>query len=498
MRRIIIAVFIIVLFLILISACRPGDQAAPCRHTDVDNVRPTGEQIERRGETDPFLPGFVWVQKETGDEAARTVDGQVVDLADPARVADLLNDWHCPGDNRGLTSDDLASAVETEAWLAVVGAADLVALPEQLPVTAALDILRDFEPLPVQLLGTANHWGAMPGVLPVGAGPNANEVPEAAPADGGPSVVAIVDTGFYGHQGIIKGAGLDDLDSRPDPGSDDELSGRRQYGRLAWLLHRIWQAPVEQIDDYRSGSAICDVSHGEFVADIMRQVDPGVTLYGFNAFPARLGKDGEEARCWETSELAVAFTIARMEASGVQFDAVNMSLGTYAHDGGNQPVTMPALEALLGETAPDWAGVIYASSGNQAERPETVGSPVYPAAYPSVTGVGVLAENGDWVVWDEDGKPVASPVADAPPWAWLVTPGCHLMGRGGPDPEVWQVWSGSSFASPLAAIHGLVGVAGGGTQIGLDYDEIASSMVLPADGGPIADPRHCPRAVQIG
>jgi hypothetical protein len=200
----------------------------------------------------------------------------------------------------------------------------------------------------------------------------------------------------------------------------------------------------------------CGASHGEFVANVVEAANPKATTISANAFPWR----GEG--CWASSEdqvlAATALLLAEAETSQRPFDAINFSLGAEPHPVQGVGDLVPplllrvTLEELLAEVADDGT-VLYAAAGNR-EPDEKM--QIYPAAYPDVIGVGAADPIDRPTVWED---PDEAPIIGFTPasWAALTAPGCDMVAvatADGLDSDEVVVWSGSSFASPVAAAIG--------------------------------------------
>jgi hypothetical protein len=489
-----IVLIVVFLVLLMVRACS-APVVADCRL--VQEASPGGAEdeapVDDRGDTGSHLEGVVFVANGQADDATAALGGgAAVDLSSSDGVTDFLNEWHCPGGERGLDRSDLAPVVDSEIWQSMSNRLDLVELPDGLGLEDAIATLttEGIEADPVQVLGTANHYGALPGVSPSelvelqGVGQKIQTDRER----GSERVIAVIDTGFYGHTEIVMGAGLK-VQNYDGLNSELVTPGRPFYDRLPW---RFGRAPVADLDRYQGGPGLCSISHGEFVASVVRQVDSSATIVGVNAFPVRHDKNDPRANCWETSEIMVMFALGRLEASGLAFDALNMSLGSHSHLvlseaelGSEEPtididpdlsVSLISMDGAFGDgELPRWIGSAYASGGNTISYR---GVPVYPAAYDAFVGTSAISRDGLWFVWDEDESPLPAPPGGPGvvpqrgqidyPWIQMFAPGCDLVGLGAPSADDAVLWSGSSFASPMAA------AVGTGRSIG--YDMIPDSM----------------------
>jgi subtilisin family serine protease len=240
---------------------------------------------------------------------------------------------------------------------------------------------------------------------------------------------------------------------------------------------------LETIPDYwerpASGRRLVDdldshIGHGTFIAGIVRQIAPDTQVRAIRV----MYSDGIVASSALVS--ALTWLRARLDdaeqtaAAGGQVDpaslvdVVSLSLGGYLEAPLEQTPHAPLIEAVDALTA---RGVfVVAGAGNDSTR-----RPFYPAALagrprrpdtlpvvsvgafnPNVTKAG-FSNDGYWVTCWASGVNVASTV---PMWlsgdrtpALRAAPGA--VGRETLDPDNfstgWAIWSGSSFATPLAA-----------------------------------------------
>jgi hypothetical protein len=174
--------------------------------------------------------------------------------------------------------------------------------------------------------------------------------------------------------------------------------------------------------------------HGTFTAGIVRQVAPRceIVIYRFTRGDG-LGTDADAAAM-------LLRAAADGHRAGVR-TVINASFGT--------PASPPAVRAAVDHihaTCPDV--LIVASAGNNGSD-----QPVYPAAFPSVVGVGALTH---------DLRP--APFSSFGPWVGCSTVGIGVVstfvpGVSPPEPDPrnpdqvfgadpWAMWSGTSFAAP--------------------------------------------------
>jgi hypothetical protein len=91
--------------------------------------------------------------------------------------------------------------------------------------------------------------------------------------------------------------------------------------------------------------------------------------------------------------------------------------------------------------------VVFAAGGN-TPAPERI----FPAAFNHVRAVAAARVGGVPVAWDPHAASPRQPV-DIPrrPWITDAAPGVDLVGSSGVSSDPWVKWSGSSFASAVAA-----------------------------------------------
>jgi subtilisin family serine protease len=199
-------------------------------------------------------------------------------------------------------------------------------------------------------------------------------------------------------------------------------------------LHSPWlQDPVaghvddeDEYDDDGSGTLDLEAGHGTFITGIVQQLCPDAEVH-VGGVLSSFG-DGDVAT------VIAAFENALTHAG--PFDIVILSLGGYMTDD-DGALFGAALGRLLGD------GLGIAAAGNQLTS-----RPYFPAALPSIVGVGALGEGdkawftnfGGWVDACAPGIDVVSTFflddADAP-----VEP--PFTG--------WARWSGTSFSAPKVA-----------------------------------------------
>ncbi len=222
----------------------------------------------------------------------------------------------------------------------------------------------------------------------------------------------------------------------------------------AWMSSSIIHG-ADDVEVLHDGA----VSHGTFVASLLRQIAPthAVSMAMAREYEGGDGSDPDHPEPGPTTELHVAGAIDRLleRHKGVcVVDALNLSIGGPTED----DLVMVTLQQAVAR----WRAVfpktpIFAAAGNTPE-PETI----YPAAFRYIRGVAAADGDGSQIVWAPDDSTV-----DPPARAWVddVGPGSGLIGLGGRAPDDTIKWSGSSFAAAVASASyvngGPVEVAGG-------------------------------------
>jgi hypothetical protein len=187
------------------------------------------------------------------------------------------------------------------------------------------------------------------------------------------------------------------------------------------------------------------VSHGTFVASLLRQMAPTHSVS-----MARAGGYGDATDTEShpepqpTTELHVADAIHRLiERHGGDkdnVDALNLSVGGMSLGDLEMATLRSAIERWRAEfpSAP-----VFAAGGNTTSPRK-----VYPAALRSVRGVAAANRRGEQIVW-EDGQET-DPVPPNRSWVDDVAPGSGLLGLSGVENPPAIKWSGSSFAAAVA------------------------------------------------
>lgn len=276
---------------------------------------------------------------------------------------------------------------------------------------------------PVHLTGFLGHWGAFTGTDPQICDRNG----EPAAPEGEPINVGVIDTGFLPDNGIAEAG----------PGD--------------WSI---------QNTDHSVDNGVCPVSHGEFVGSVVKAVNPAARVYTANAFPL-------SGRCWESDEFQVAWAAARLAALAPAIEGIevfNFSVGAEPHTALSTgttyaPVILPIVIDLLFESGVAGGDQVYAAAGNAPGL-----TSLQPADLDGVIAVAAADEDGEPVVWvrNELGD-VEGVVNEPPPWTQLLAPGCNIVAVGTDltaNANEVVVWSGSSFAAPIAAVT----LAGGNVE----------------------------------
>lgn len=194
-------------------------------------------------------------------------------------------------------------------------------------------------------------------------------------------------------------------------------------------------------------------SHGTFVVGLIRRSAPQYKVSIAKAGGLRQAeRDDEGSRHrhvpnptteWHVTD-ALLRLIGRHGEEG-SIAVLNLSLGVAAADPAADNALVMLRAALDRFRTAFPKCVIFASAGNSNGTP-----PNYPAAFQDVRGVAAASDGGGQVVWTEDPAPKVTP-ADPRAWVSDVAPGCDLGGISGIQGGPTIRWSGSSFASALAA-----------------------------------------------
>jgi hypothetical protein len=199
------------------------------------------------------------------------------------------------------------------------------------------------------------------------------------------------------------------------------------------------------------------VSHGTFVASVIRRVAPDHRLSMASARPdpgyMESSEDGHivGAAPQPTDELNVFGAIVRLVERHHEDEvaALNLSLGAHeCPDSGTFLLTLRiALDYWL-DFFPKRP--IFAAGGNSECQQE-----IYPAAWEDIRAVGAATNGGDTIVWSS-----GSDIVPAPGRHWITdwAPGHRIRGLSGVSPDDLIEWSGSSFACAVATAASVAGV----------------------------------------
>lgn len=213
-----------------------------------------------------------------------------------------------------------------------------------------------------------------------------------------------------------------------------------------WMKAGLFNDPID-IDPVAAPQT---VSHGTFVAGLLRQIAPthSVSMARAGGFAEIQDRDdlGSETHPepQPTTELHVADAIHRLierhDGHRGRVDALNLSVGGIGL-GNREMATIRSAVERWRELFP--AAPVFAAAGNTTSPRK-----VYPAALPSVRGVAAANHDGDQVVWDEGQE--TDPVPARRRWVDDVAPGSGLLGLSGVEEPPAIKWSGSSFATAIA------------------------------------------------
>jgi hypothetical protein len=225
----------------------------------------------------------------------------------------------------------------------------------------------------------------------------------------------------------------------------------------AWMSSSIIHG-VDDVEELHEE----DVSHGTFVASLLRQIAPShaVSMAKAGVFEASDQHGADHPLPDPTTEIHVAGAIDRLierHKGACAVAALNLSIGG-ATEEDFVMVTLQQAIARWRDSFPTTP--IFAAAGNTPD-PETI----YPAGFRYVRGVAAADRSGKQVVWQADDSEVEPDPRD---WVDDVGPGSGLIGLGGSGADNTIKWSGSSFASAVAtASH----VNGGPVEVvdGLAY-----------------------------
>jgi len=291
--------------------------------------------------------------------------------------------------------------------------------------------------------------------------------------------------GYMGHSGY-KGDDFRELDKE-----HPEVSPTEEGSVIAIVDSGL--APEEDIPAWLDQSVECErpqdtdiltqkhpVSHGTFVASVIRRVAPDHRLSMASARPdPGYMKSSEEHHIsggapQPTDELNVFGALVRLVERHREDEVVALNLSLGAHkcpDGGSFLLAMRiALEFWLENFK--GCGIFAAGGNSECEEP------LFPAAWEDlgIQAVGAATDGGDTVVWRDGNDVIPAPRRD---WITDWAPGHEIEGLSGVTPDDVIQWSGSSFACAVATgafVNNVnstpVGTETWWTDQSVDYDQI--------------------------
>ena len=207
----------------------------------------------------------------------------------------------------------------------------------------------------------------------------------------------------------------------------------------AWLTDVVRDRNIDPLDTLPPiGSLDLAAGHGTFAAGIVQQIAPDADIAVYRT----LDSDGIG------SEVDVAEAMVRAVREGAQI--LNLSVGLETV-GGQPPMAFQTALELIGEYEVERQTqvLVVAAAGNFGHDREC-----WPGAFPSVTAVGALTQDGAPAGWSSRGS-----------WVDCSTIGegvrsTYVKGRESqvvdPDPDTfgpdsWALWTGTSFTAPQIA-----------------------------------------------
>ena len=343
-----------------------------------------------------FHPDLIVVRRENVGDALefliQNVDAGAVEL----------NETELLGYIDALNDDEIGAIVEMIALLRVTD-----------PHVSAQRVLDEVgvEASPIHGLGFMGHGGFK--------GDEFVEVPVPHPAvapSAGDLVIAVVDSGIA---------------------VDEELP--------AWLSHP--SVLFDRPQDTEVPTPAYPVSHGTFVASVIRRIAPThtVSIASARPDPGYMVTDEEPhlpSEAQPTDELNVFGALVRLvnrHSGSDNIVALNLALGAHECPGGGSFLLAMRIALDYWRSNFDWVE-IFAAGGNS-----TCEAPMYPAAWDDVRAVGAAEDGGRQVVWVK-GNPVTDPGRD---WITDWAPGQEILGLSGQNPDQVIEWSGSSFACAI-------------------------------------------------
>ncbi len=421
-----------------------------------------------------IAPDAVLVENGAGSATIDTAqrlgvpDGDVFDLEDRDEAERLFAVRYDPGvwvDQAGQAVEPVPSYFDGLPWQALAARYDVVTFPtlawtedaglDASPVVQVVAELvnQGLEARPIHTIGYSNHFGGFPGISPmVCTGVEHQPVPSPLAQN---VTVGIVDNGFFS---VVNPLGFVERSS-------------------------------------------CQIAHGEFVADVIRQLDDSAQVYGTNAF--QLKTAGGDVLCATTDVVGVFRAVSELttqaEVAGLQFDRLNLSLGAMRHldlDPGDfdpefGPASDPAilfdpatftvdgstLVELLKMSASTETALVFAAAGNDALTDE-----IYPAVDPDVIGVATASvDSSTAIVWDDTETPLPFDL----PSDSILAPGCDLAAIATEPAGERTLWGGSSFATAVATAIGATG------QADVDNFIAGSGMPTTLHGPSIPETGRC-------
>ncbi len=225
---------------------------------------------------------------------------------------------------------------------------------------------------------------------------------------------------------LVLDTGLRTLDAKGDAVEHPQLTCARLHA--PWMRNSTVGAvdDEDEYDDDQSRTLDFEAGHGTFITGIIQQICPDAEVHVAGVLSSFGDGDVD----------TVVASFERALTTAGPFDIVVMSLGGYMSDddGG-------LFEAALGRLIGDGLGV--AAAGNQSTS-----RPYFPAASPSIVGVGAL-DQADKAWFTNFGG-----------WVDACAPGIDVVSTfflGDPreldEPPFtgWARWSGTSFAAPKVA-----------------------------------------------
>jgi hypothetical protein len=211
---------------------------------------------------------------------------------------------------------------------------------------------------------------------------------------------------------------------------DTGLDPHPWFASRPWLSE--WGLSPEVLDPECVRDRDRQAGHGTFVAGVLLRHAPGVTIRHHRSLSS-LGL---------TDDVTVATALRQVQARGERLDVVVLTAGCHTPDDRCPPV-------LARQIARHPETVVVASAGNDGTD-----RPFWPAALPSVLGVGATEQDGtpaafsnrgDWVDASAPGVDVVSSYVRLLPGEEGVAPGTTTRVYGA------ATWSGTSFAAPAVA-----------------------------------------------